>query len=159
MEQMTLFTPPYKYIIDASSILSQKADRQYRRKVHKTLWDHIDQFVSEQIIVTCSEIAGEIKDEPIIAWMKKQNCLILPIDYDVQRCVCRIVNDHPKMLDFTGCKSSGDAFLIATAMTYKLTVITEENPDNPNKIPQICKGYNIKAVNINEMCDLEGIVA
>ena len=52
--------------------------------------------------------------------------------------------------------SSGDAFLIATAMKYGLIVITEENPDSPVKIPQVCKSYGIDAVNITELSEKEG---
>ena len=61
------------------------------------------------------------------------------------------------MIEFTGKSgtSSGDAFLIATAMKYDLTVITEENPDKENKIPKVCKAYGIKALNITELCEQE----
>ena len=68
------------------------------------------------------------------------------------------MTDNPKMIEFTGKSgtSSGDAFLIATAMKYKLTVITEENPDKQNKIPQICKRYGIEAIDITKLCEREG---
>ena len=155
MEQISLFEPPYKYIIDTSSILTQKENGVHRRRVYKSQWKQIDQYITDQMIVTCSEIADEIKDEEIIQWMKKIACVILPIDAEIQQYVKKIVNEHPDMLDFVNCKSSGDVFLIATAMKYKLTVITEENPDKKNKIPQICKSYGIKALNITELCDTE----
>lgn len=60
MEQMTLFPLPYKYIIDASSIFSQKPDEPNRRRVFKGLWQKIDNYIEEQIIVTCSEIESEM---------------------------------------------------------------------------------------------------
>lgn len=62
------------------------------------------------------------------------------------------------MIEFTGKSgtSSGDAFLIATAMKYGLTVITEENRDSPKKIPQICKKYGINSVNVTQLCEAEG---
>ena len=72
--------------------------------------------------------------------------------------VRRIVTDNPKMIEFTGKSgtSSGDAFLVATAMKYGLAVITEENPDKPTKIPQICKKYGLQAMNITKLCEVEG---
>lgn len=155
MEQMKLFEPPYKYIIDTSSILTQKENGTHRRRVYKSQWEKIDQYIADQIIVTCSEIADEIKDDEIKQWMKRRSCIVLPIDDGIQQNVTRIVNEHPKMLDFVGCKSSGDAFLIATAMKYNLTVITEENPEKRDKIPQICKSYGINVLNITELCDTE----
>lgn len=48
------------------------------------------------------------------------------------------------------------SFLIATAMKYDLTIITEENKDKPNRIPQICKSYGIPTMNITDLCVAEG---
>lgn len=157
MEQMTLFTPPYRYIIDTSSILSQKANEPHRRHIYKSLWMKIDEYIRTGIIVTCSEVAEEIRDEKIRDWLRLQHCNILDIDDEIQRNVRKIVTEHPKMIEFTNRTgtSSGDAFLIATAMKYNLTIITEENPDKPTKIPQISKCYGLNSVNITELCDKE----
>jgi len=55
-------------------------------------------------------------------------------------------------------KSSGDAFLIATAMKYQIAVITEENKTSPKKIPRICGAYGIPCFNITELAEREGWV-
>ncbi len=157
MEQLTLFKPPYKYIIDTSSIMSQKPTEPHRRSVYKGKWEKIEESMRDQRIVTCSEIVEEVSDKEISQWLTRQQCVVLDIDEDIQRNVRQIVTDHPKMIEFTGKSgtSSGDAFLIATAMKYDLTVITEENPDKENKIPKICEAYGIKALNITELCEQE----
>ena len=154
MEQMTLFPLPYKYIIDASSIFSQKPDEPNRRRVFKGLWQKIDNYIEKQVIVTCSEIESEIKDEELVKWLHLQQCEVLPITDEVQQNVIKVVNEHPTLIDFTKCKSSGDAFLIATAMAYGLTVISEE-AKSPKKIPGVCQAYGIQCVNITELCTLE----
>lgn len=61
------------------------------------------------------------------------------------------------MIEFTGKSgtSSGDAFLIATAMKYGLIIITEENKDKQMKIPQISKKYGITSLNITSLCEME----
>lgn len=158
MEQLTLFKPPYKYIIDACSVFAQKDTDSLPRKVHKSLWESIDSYMKNHIIVTCSEIEEEVqKDDAVKTWFSNNQCVILPIDETVQYYVRKIVNDHPKMIEFSGSgSSSGDAFLIATAMKYGLTVITEENKTKLNKIPKICDAYNIRAINITELCIEEG---
>ena len=61
--------------------------------------------------------------------------------------------------------------LIATSLVYEIynfrklhklhtdiedAVITEENPDKPTKIPQICKKYGLQAMNITKLCEVEG---
>ena len=146
-----------RYIMDTSSILSQKPNEPHRRQVYKSLWKKIDDYIKEGLIVTCSEVSEEIKDEKIKEWLFNQQCLVNDIDADVQINVKKIVSENPKMIEFTGGRgsSSGDAFLIATAMKYNLAIITEENPDKPTKIPQIGKSYGIDVVNITGLCDRE----
>ena len=75
----------------------------------------------------------------------------------IQRFLRKIVTENPKMIEFTGKSgtSSGDAFLIATAMKYGLIIITEENKDKQMKIPQISKKYGITSLNITSLCEME----
>ena len=155
MEQLRLIPLPYKYIIDSCSIFSQKPDEPNRRRVFKGLWQNIDDLIEKQVIVTCSEIVSEIKDDELVAWLHHKQCVVLPITDKVQLNVSKIVNEHPKLIDFSNCKSSGDAFLIATAMERGLTVITEEGKISSKKIPAICQFYNIPCINITELCTQE----
>lgn len=157
MEQLNLFKNinSYKYIIDTCAILSQKEDRAYRRNVFKDLWKNIDTMVKEHIIVTCSEIFEEIGDKDIKKWIQECNCKIIPINEIVQKNVRKVVTSNPQLINFKQIKSSGDAFLIATAMQYSLTVITEENKDSNKKIPYVCENLGVPCVNIIELCELE----
>ena len=161
MEQLTLFKPPCKYLIDSSSILAQKPTDSLPRQVYRSLWEKIEQSIEDNIIATCSEIDEEVKNDDVVGkWLESKQCMILPIDDEVQRNVRRIVTEHPKMISFSGGKgsSSGDAFLIATAMKYNLTIITEENKGKQNRIPNICKYYGIPTLSITELCVAEGWV-
>ena len=65
MEQMTLFgnERPYKYIMDTSSILSQKPGETHTRLVYESQWERIEEYMRSHSIVTCSEIFEEIKDK------------------------------------------------------------------------------------------------
>lgn len=145
-----------KYIIDASSILSQKDDEPHRRSINKTLWKYIDELIQEKRIVTCSEIIEEVNDKELKAWFIRLNGEILPIDDEVQENVKKVVTSNPQLVDFKENKSSGDAFLIATAMKYGLTVITEENKTKQKKIPFVCKSLNVPCVDIIDLCEREG---
>ena len=158
MAQLSLFdiSRPYKYIIDSSSIFSQKPTEFHRRTVNRSLWGKIDDYIKEQKIVICSEIRDEIKDKDLEDWIKAQSCVVLDVDEEIQENVMRIVTEHPKLVDFEKVKSSGDAFLIATAMKYGLTVITEENKDKLYKIPKICEAMGVESLNIIELCSKEG---
>lgn len=63
---------------------------------------------------------------------------------------------NPQLVDFKQVKSSGDAFLIATAMKYDLTVITEENKTGQKKIPFVCNSLGVPCVDILGLCEKEG---
>jgi len=154
--QNTLIPPPYRYVIDTCSILSQKADEAHRRTVYSTLWQNIEEMVKSKEIVICTEIEDEVEDDALKQWLQWNSCTVLPVDAVVQQNVAKIVNEHPKLLSFSNMKSSGDAFLIATAMTYQIAVITEENKDSPKKIPKICEAYSIPCFNITELAEMEG---
>ena len=147
-----------KYINDTSAMLSQKSDEQYRRTVYRSLWNKIDEMVQGQEIVTCSETASEVQDDDIKRWMAAQGMQVLPIDDEVQDNVREIVTTVNKdLVDFKANKSSGDAFLIATAKKYGLIVITEEAVNSPKKIPFTCKKMNIKCMNLLDFMEEIGM--
>lgn len=154
--QMVLFPPPYRYIIDTCSIISQKPDEPHRRNVYNNLWKNIDKLIRSKVIVVCSEIIDEVEDKELKLWLQRNGCEVLEVDIVVQNNVSIIVNEHPALLSFTNMKSSGDAFLIATAMKYRIAVITEENKNSPKKIPKICEAYSIPCYNVTELAEREG---
>ena len=105
-------------------------------------------------IVICSDIKEEVEDDALQPWIRQ--CTILEVDSVVQQYVTKVVNEHPDLLSFTNMKSSGDAFLIATAMKYRIAVITEESKTSPKRIPKICEAYNISCYNVTELAEKEG---
>ena len=82
-------SPKTRYIIDTSSILSQKDNEPHRRTINKTLWRHIDELVQQKRIVTCSEIIEEVNDAGIKKWFLDLHGEILPIDDEIQENVKR----------------------------------------------------------------------
>ena len=146
---------PYRYIIDTSAMLSQKDDEPHRRRIFKSQWNNIDELIREHQIVTCSEIASEVEDEAIKGWMVANGLVVLPIDDEVQDNVKKVVKANKDLVDFKANKSSGDAFLIATAMKYGLIVITEENAQSTKKIPFTCGLLNVDCVSILDLCERE----
>jgi nicotinic acid mononucleotide adenylyltransferase len=124
--------------------------------VYSTLWKKIDELVQSKNIVVCSEIKDEVKDEDMKEWLQKNECEILEIDAVIQNNVRRIVSEHPELLDFVNIKSSADSFLIATAMKYSISVITEESKSSSKKIPAICRHYDISCYNLTELAEKEG---
>ena len=82
---------------------------------------------------------------------------MLNVTERIQEKVAEIVNQYPALLNFkkgTG-KSSGNAFLIATAIVYGLTIITEEKQGIEGKIPDIASKFGVETININGLCEKE----
>ena len=75
-----------------------------------------------------------MNDDTLRKWYAELHGVVLPIDDAVQENVKKVVTSNPQLIDFKQIKSSGDAFLIATAMKYGLTVITEENKKGEKNI-------------------------
>lgn len=155
MGQMTLFELPYKYIIDTSSLLTQKEGGSHSRRTFVTMWSNIENYIKENLIITCSEIVDEIQDPEIGEWLTSLPCTVIDIDNETQQNITKVVTSNPQLIEFRQNKSSGDAFLIATAMKCNLTVITEENKTSPKKIPYVCQNLGVDCVNINELCERE----
>ena len=98
------------------------------------VYSTVDEMVKREEIVTCSELKGEVQDESVIEWMEKCGMKTLPLDREIQEYVKQVVKTNTSLVDFKLNKSSGDAFLIATAMKYGLTVITNEKKNAQTRI-------------------------
>lgn len=116
----------------------------------------MDELIEQKRIVTCSEIIEEVNDDDLKKWYIGLHGVVLPIDDDIQDNVKKVVTSNPQLIDFKQVKSSGDAFLIATAMKYGLTVITEESKKGEKKIPYVCKSLNVPCIDILGLCEREG---
>jgi hypothetical protein len=151
--------PPYKYLLDTSAAISQRDEREkYPRDVNVTLWQDIDQLIRNRVIVSCSEVSEEIneKDDVISSWFKSVGCVCLPIDEAVQLEAIKILEKFPGIVDFKKNKSSGDVFVIATAIEWNLTVITLEDGRCPDKIPKVCRALERDCLDIHGLCIREG---
>lgn len=134
----------------------------YPRRVHVGLWREIDKLASERRLVVCSQIEKEVKrgarDDLAKEWLNISGVRIIVESPGVQQCLRQIVNAQPKLLKFGDTRecSSGDAFLIATAMFYNLAIITEEKKTSPYKIPQVASSFGIKTYSLNELAEENG---
>lgn len=162
LKQPSLFGEPYRYIIDACSIISQNPKSRYPRSVHEGLWDEIDALVKSHEIVTCRQIANEVlsgkKEDTAMRWVRGSGLVILEEDEFVQQRVSEVVNATPNLLRFGTMRSSssGDAFIIAAAIEYGLIILTEENKRSSFKIPQVAASFDVEALSISELAEREG---
>ncbi len=85
--------------------------------------------------------------------------IFYPLEEDIQKQAQVILAADPRLLDLKK-NSSGDPFVIATAIVYSCAVVTEEKPSggsNKLKIPDVCAVCGIKCFPLLEMLRLEGL--
>jgi hypothetical protein len=105
--------------------------RIYPADVFPTAWKKIDQLIQNSIICSCEEVYFEItsQDDDLSNWAKANRHIFLPIDMQIQSKVTQILSSHPTLLDLKKNKSGADPFLIAVAVIYECSVVTEEIKD------------------------------
>jgi predicted nucleic acid-binding protein len=144
-------------------------DRKFRKDIYDKLWEHMVSQISGGIITSTEEVYRELKesnDPDFQKWLDAhKSYLYVEDDIAVIKLATKILNKHPEMLFQKGKKNGADAFLVATAKIYGLSVISEENrvseADLKNgacvRVPNICDEQGVKCYSILEYCAKEGI--
>ncbi len=144
-----------KYCLDTSAWLDGWA-RDYPPDVFPTLWEKIDDLISDGTINATEEVYVELKkkDDSIIEWMKTRKQLFIPISEEIQEIVIELLSDHPRLVDTHRQRSQADPFVIATAESEGAIVVTGEIPrgklDKP-KIPDVCAHRGTPCISFLEM--------
>jgi hypothetical protein len=107
-------------------------------------------------VKTVRQVFDEIQsDVPVYKILgPHRSTFVVPIEEqyapEVQAIVERIGNDAPFLVPLTGGKNPepADPFLIAVAAAYGYTLVTNESPLSPYKIPAVCKlpGITVKCI-------------
>ena len=91
------------------------------------------------------------KQDDLHEWVKAQSDFFVPHDIEIQEHVLQVLSNFPGLYDLKKGKSGADPFVIAHAIQNNYTVVTQEgwsnNPDKP-KIPNVCKEYDIRCINL-----------
>lgn len=159
-----------KYCVDANFFYEfWLPDRKFRKDIYDKLWKHMVSQISGGIITSTEEVYREIKesnDPDFQKWLDAHKAqLYVEDDLAVIKLATEILNKHPEILFQKGKKNGADAFVVATAKVYGLSVISEENrvpeADLKNgacvKVPNLCDEQNVKCYTILEYCANEGI--
>ena len=150
-----------KYVVDTCSFTALK--RIYPVDVFPGVWNFVEDLARDGIIASSEEIYRELQnvDDEILVWANSHKTIFLPLDEPIQRKVTEILSASRSLVDFRRRKSSGDPFLIATAIHHSCSIVTEEKPAGSGspkqKIPDICKLYRISCVDLLGMLRKEGL--
>jgi len=144
--------------------------RKFDLRVFERFWEHISKQIELGIITSTEEVYRELQEnnnEDFKNWLHShKDYLYVENDVRVIRLAAKILNKYPKIL-FQKKKNGADAFVVATAKVYGLTVISEENEvsainlqnGQAPKIPNLCNDPEIKinCITMLEYCERENI--
>ncbi len=145
-----------KYCIDTSSLINFV--EYYPEDIFPGMLENMNNLIDKGLLVASSEVLDELKkkDDKIFKWLKSKPDSIIEIDQNIQNEVVYIMQKYPLLVNIDTGNSKADPFIIATAKTLKLIVITEEKPRSPKKIPYICKQEDIKCITLVELMREQG---
>lgn len=149
-----------KYVIDTCSLTKMR--HTYPNDVFPTAWDKLTELSQSGTLISAEDVLEELSafDDEVLHWAENQIDFFHPLDSDVQKIASGVLANHPGLLDLKKNKSSGDPFIVATAMYKKCILVTEEKPSNSPtrpKIPNVCKDIGIECINIVDMFRREGL--
>ncbi|NCO10877.1 DUF4411 family protein [Candidatus Saccharibacteria bacterium] len=159
-----------KYCLDANFFYEfWLPNRKFPKDIYDKLWEHMSSQISEGIFTSTEEVYRELKessDPNFQQWLSlHSDKLYVEDDIPVISLATKILNNHPEILFHKTKRNGADAFLVATAKTYGLAVITEESrvteADLQNnacvKIPNLCDELEVECYSILGYCKKEGI--
>ena len=151
------------YCIDTSSLIEMK-DR-YPVDVFVDLLPKMAKLIEGGRLIAPIEVKREIErgDDELKRWIKGEKKLFVKPDIRQIKKVKQILTGHP-FLAKSGeiAASNADPWLIALAIVkneeqqeklfsdIRYIVVTEEPQISPNKIPAVCRSYNIECINLLE---------
>ena len=150
-----------QYIVDTSSLINLR--QYYPADMFPNVWDKLSQLAQYGILASSSEVYRELsaqEDDVVFTWAKQQKHIFLPPIAAIQQNVTEILRTHGNLLDVKRQKSGADPFVLATAMNYNCTVVSEERLAELNsrvtRLPNVCNAYNIPCIPLLEMLRNQG---
>lgn len=156
------------YWVDSNVFIEAKAG-PYKFNVAPSFWKHIDGMLEKKVIFSSEMVYKELigYGDDLSKWLKprKQNGLCVPLNEDVELQFTTIANhvihryDQSNAADFL---KGADGWIIAHALYTKGIVVSQESKHHPNaqkaRIPDVCKHFNIKCIDMYEMLSQQGAV-
>jgi len=149
---LPLFEPtePKVYLFDTSAWLNIESLPK-----SEEIWSAIRSLAQDGRVSTCTQVLGELRDDPIYAArIKPMEQALLNGDAsggDIEylQHVGKITHDFPSMSKATGTKTPADPYVVALAQMEEYTVVADESKRRKNrKIPGVCEQLGISCITL-----------
>jgi hypothetical protein len=150
-----------RYIIDTCSFTAMR--RLYPRDVFPSVWEKLDALAADGVILSIDLVMDELQtqDDDVTDWAKGHPDIFLPLDEPLQRKATEILGRFPdSFIDLKKRKSGADPFVVAAAIVYGCSVVTEEKRSGGPakvKIPDVCQSFGVECLPLLELLRREGL--
>lgn len=140
--------------------------RFYPRKSLGALWDLVESLADNGRLIAPHEVLREIGrvDDDLKAWVKKRSGMFIPIDNAQGDAIKEIQAAFPTMNDAAKEGPHADPWCVALSLVRKregrdVWLINEEKDTltRSEKIPYVCKHFDIRWERILQVASLEGL--
>jgi len=154
------------YVVDTSSLI--RLGRDYPPDVFSSLWDLIEQLIVNGLLVAPREVFREPAkgDDELLKWAKANGKLFVEIDEKQTNILKQILDRFPSINDTIKLGPHADPWLVALGVVCQANdakleccVVTEEREKGPGStsVPNVCKEFGLRAVNLLEFFRLEKV--
>jgi len=153
------------YILDANVFITLGF---YYQKRFPTLWSKLNTLADGDRIISVKEVLRELdkqcSSEEIQAWITDHRKIFVAPTEEEMLLVSEILKKK-QYQGFVRRKSIlnglavADPFIVAAAIHKKACVVTQESNDKNNaaRIPNACKDYGVKCINLEGLLEEQGI--
>lgn len=142
-----------KYLIDTDVLIGFY--ESIPMEIYETQWELIKSYISEEKIILCEAVVGEVKKaDELKQWLSQFSKNIVPCyTREVIVEAKTIINDFPKLIDVVNPSDQADPYVIAVAKLNNYTVLSNEilsEGGKKMKIPYVCKQLSIDCMNTKQ---------
>lgn len=148
-----------RYCIDTSALI-QPLEKRYPVDVFPTLWERVDELISEGRFVAPDIVLDELGrvSDNASAWGKARRGIFVEMDDRLLREGQAIIRRFPRIVERRKRRSQADPFVVGLAKLDRLVCVTEEEQGSATnvRIPFVCGELSVSCIDFLEMMRREG---
>ncbi|MEY8420870.1 DUF4411 family protein [Oscillospiraceae bacterium 44-5] len=142
------------YVIDACALIDAAQHYNMSKKSFAHIWTTFEQMIQCGELISSTEVLDELKDDDLKIWAKRHQECFLPLTKDIQLKTSEVLAQFPNLIRIRStANSNADPFLIATAVLYGGSIVTNEKLGDMKtldcKIPNVCQILKIPYMNLH----------
>jgi Domain of unknown function (DUF4411) len=163
-------SPQKTYFLDTSAFVTMH--RYYPNKLLPDLWMYLEDMLKSRFIRSHEFVYDEIvpqtgEKDDLAKLISKYKSNFSPISKRQAQLVPEILHIYPRLIDPMSKKNEADPWIVAMVVeameglnlfgkASDYLLVSMESEKSPNKIPAVCKRYDVRHMNLFEFFEDNG---